>query len=88
MREEQRSLRIRAGRYVDRLERRGGRWGIVERVLVDEWNQINPMQERLGGPEKYVFGKRDRTDAVFAIREGRVARSAIGDPEEIASRKV
>lgn len=31
-------LTISGGRYVDRLERRDGRWGITDRVCVVEWN--------------------------------------------------
>jgi hypothetical protein len=31
-------MTISGGRYVDRLERREGRWAIVDRVCVVEWN--------------------------------------------------
>ena len=31
-------LTLSGGRYVDRLERRDGRWAIVDRVCVVEWN--------------------------------------------------
>ena len=31
-------LTLSGGRYVDRLERRNGRWAIVDRVCVVEWN--------------------------------------------------
>ncbi|WP_196248785.1 nuclear transport factor 2 family protein [Rhodococcoides fascians] len=85
---DDRFLRIRAGRYVDRLERRDGRWGIVERVLADEWNTVNEMPERLGGPEKYRFGTRDDSDPVWAIRRGRVARRHLSDVSEIGKRGV
>ncbi len=85
---DDRFLRIRAGRYVDRLERREGRWGIVERVLADEWNTVNEMTERLGGPEKYTFGTRDESDPVWAIRRGRVARRDLSDVAEIGNRRV
>jgi hypothetical protein len=32
------SVVLRGGRYLDRLERRGGVWAIVERVCLIEWN--------------------------------------------------
>jgi hypothetical protein len=32
------SVVLRGGRYIDRLERRRGTWGIVERVCLIEWN--------------------------------------------------
>ena len=31
-------MTLSGGRYVDRLERRDGRWAIVDRVCVVEWN--------------------------------------------------
>ncbi|WP_240492188.1 nuclear transport factor 2 family protein [Mycobacterium alsense] len=37
-REPANHLTLSGGRYVDRLERRDGRWGIVDRVCVVEWN--------------------------------------------------
>ena len=83
-----RHLRVRSGRYVDRLERRDGRWGIVERVLADEWNKVEPLIETLGGHERYRFGTRGADDPVFAIRHGRVARGELSDIAEVGSRKI
>ena len=40
-----RKTRIRAGRYLDRFERRGGAWQLVARTLVDEWGRIDPVSE-------------------------------------------
>jgi len=37
-REPPNHLTLAGGRYVDRLERRDGRWAIVDRVCVAEWN--------------------------------------------------
>jgi SnoaL-like domain len=31
------TLMVNGGRYLDRLERRDGRWGIVARVVISEW---------------------------------------------------
>ena len=40
-----RKTRIRAGRYLDRFERRQGRWQLVARTLVDEWSRIDAVSE-------------------------------------------
>ena len=39
----ERSTRIRAGRYLDRFERRSAGWRLVARTLVDEWSRIDPV---------------------------------------------
>jgi hypothetical protein len=83
-RETKRFIRIRAGRYVDRLERRQGVWGIVERVLLDEWNRVDETNESLGGPERYLFGQRGAADAVFRIKKERVAR----EPQDAGALKL
>lgn len=87
-RDGKRHLRVRAGRYVDRFERRDGQWRIIERVLADEWNRIDETVASLGGPERYRFGKRGAEDPVFAIREKRVARDELSDLAEVGSRSV
>ncbi len=38
-----RQLRMRAGRYVDRIERRDGRWRIADRVVVEDWCRFTPL---------------------------------------------
>jgi ketosteroid isomerase-like protein len=35
---EQEYLTMRAGRYLDRFERRSGRWGIARRTVADDWS--------------------------------------------------
>ena len=40
-----RKTRVRAGRYLDRWERRDGRWKLAARTLVDEWGRIDPVGE-------------------------------------------
>lgn len=37
-RDPEKPLTITGGRYIDRLERRSGRWGIVARVCLVEWS--------------------------------------------------
>jgi hypothetical protein len=50
------------GRYIDRFERREGRWGIARRLVVVDWNRTAPALEIL--PSK-VTGSRDRNDPVY-----------------------
>lgn len=40
-----RKTRIRAGRYLDRWERRGQGWKLFGRTLVDEWSRIDDVTE-------------------------------------------
>lgn len=86
-RDGKRYVRVRAARYVDRFERRNGRWKIAERVLTDDWNRVDEVVELLGGPERFRFGSKDTSDPVYRIREGRVAREPRNDLEEVASRR-
>jgi hypothetical protein len=53
---------IVAGRYIDRLERRNGKWGIVTRACLVEWNgELAPAQTAID-PELFLHGTWDRTD--------------------------
>lgn len=88
-RDGKRYVRVRAGRYVDRFERRNGRWKIAERVLTDDWNKVDELVEPLAGPDQFRFGTKDSTDPVFAIRKGRLARQPSADLEAVVkSRRV
>lgn len=40
-----RKTRIRAGRYLDRWERRGHGWKLFARTLVDEWGRLDEVAE-------------------------------------------
>lgn len=42
-----RKTRIRAGRYIDRFERRGGEWKLAARTMVDEWARIDAVGEAI-----------------------------------------
>ena len=72
-----RVLRIRAGRYIDRFERRDGRWAIAERVLADDWSRVQNADGVLDGGGAYRYGQRGTNDLVYAIRRGRVARGPL-----------
>jgi hypothetical protein len=42
-----RNTRIRAGRYLDRFERRAGHWRLSSRTFVDEWSRIDAVGEAI-----------------------------------------
>jgi hypothetical protein len=42
-----RKTRLRAGRYLDRFERRNGSWKLAARTLVDEWGRIDAVGESI-----------------------------------------
>lgn len=62
------SARIIAGRYIDRLEKRNGRWAIVlRRATVEiplEGKAILPNMNSLRG-SGYLEGSRDRSDPSY-----------------------
>lgn len=62
------STRSRAGRYLDRFERRDGAWKIAHRLVVDEWARLDQLQEV---PEDVGVhtGSRSLDDPVFHLRE-------------------
>lgn len=86
-RDGKRYVRVRAARYVDRFERRNGRWKIAERVLTDDWNRVDEVVEIHGGPDRFRFGSKDKSDAVYAIRKGRVARQPKDNLQEVVNRR-
>lgn len=59
------------GRYIDRLERRGGEWRIAKRQVMMDWNDNKVSGEIL---DQGMFatlrprGSRDCSDPVFANR--------------------
>jgi hypothetical protein len=51
-------------RYVDRFERRDGRWAIAHRVAVTEWSRVDDLEGRWRVPAALRHGTRDATDPV------------------------
>lgn len=52
------------GRYVDRMERRDGRWRIADRVCIREWDKVERFEPAF--PEgTFAEGRRDRTDLCY-----------------------
>ena len=63
------------GRYLDRFEKRGGIWKIARRMVVWDWSRVEPaaeswfdrMRTRAGAEDRYIFGRRDRSDPVYSF---------------------
>jgi ketosteroid isomerase-like protein len=55
-----------AGRYVDRFERRDGRWLIADRTFVFDWSRVDPLVEDYEAPPGAVRGVRDRSDPSYS----------------------
>ena len=61
------------GRYLDLFERRVGTWKIARRVVVWDCSRVEPaagswfdlMRQRPGADDRFVFGRRDRSDMVY-----------------------
>ncbi len=62
---------IAHGRYVDRMERRGGAWRIARRKMIVDYTRLDPV---LAGdpamPGGSGGGSRDRNDPSYAMRLG------------------
>ena len=69
--------RTRAVRFVDRFERRAGEWRISERVVVDEWNRVDRVVESQDDTSHFRYGAKDRSDPVYLIRQGPLARTEL-----------
>lgn len=64
--------RVRAGRYLDRFEKRGGVWRITRRQVVDDWSRTDPVGElpaEVGPQSNCRWGARDRTDPVYELSD-------------------
>lgn len=60
---------LTCSRYVDRFERRDGRWKIAARTLVADWKQFVPVPGDLPAPPaSQVTGRRGAEDFVFRER--------------------
>jgi ketosteroid isomerase-like protein len=54
---------IAAIRYVDRMERRDGEWRIARRVMILDWQRLDPVS---GVQVGMARGTRDRTDPSYS----------------------
>lgn len=62
--------RTRAGRYIDRFERRGGQWRIARRMVIDDWSRLDEVVAtavEVGRSNK--VGTRNRSDASYQLSQ-------------------
>jgi hypothetical protein len=71
---------IIGGRYLDRLERRGGRWAIVHRDCIYDWSRMEPAEARYwdwqygGDQPELLRGSNDQDDPLYTrlkVQRGR-----------------
>lgn len=62
---------VMGARYVDRFSKREGVWKIDERTVVLDWHKVENWagQEAQIPLELFTTGQRDRTDAIYIMRE-------------------
>jgi len=60
------ATRTRAGRYLDRWERRDGEWRILRRLLVEEWSRVDELPAPTAPPPGRV-GLRSKDDPVYSF---------------------
>lgn len=54
-----------SGRYLDRFERREGRWAIARRDLRCDWTRCDPTVEHMAG--SFIASARDRSDVLYQL---------------------
>ncbi len=62
------TVMVNGGRYLDRLERRGGRWGIVTRVVTTEWSATlegSGTADTSDSPPMFVPARMDKEDPSY-----------------------
>jgi hypothetical protein len=67
-------------RYVDRFERRAGRWRIAHRVVATEWRRVDPVPAGRGRGGVGVWGRRDGEDVINWIMSARPPAAAAAGP--------
>ncbi len=69
------ALWILGARYVDRFERRDGRWGVARRTLVKDWGDLCPIDDP--GGRGFRLQRRDRWDPSYERWEAFPADTAL-----------
>jgi len=57
--DEREPLKLHGGRYVDRFERRDGRWAIAARVSLNEWQHFATPEQKAGEQRRGIRQSRD-----------------------------
>jgi hypothetical protein len=50
-------------RYIDKWERRDGRWGLVHRLAVRDFDEMGPVKEM----QRHAVGTRDKSDPSYGV---------------------
>jgi hypothetical protein len=59
------------GRYLDRFERRDGRWGITERLVLMDWTRVGPTGPEWAGTATFPgSGVRDQDPSSAFLTQG------------------
>jgi len=59
----------RSLRYIDRWEKRDSVWRIFHRVVVENWNRVDPVPERIPNSENIAQCKDDKSDLSYHMFE-------------------
>lgn len=60
--------RTRAGRYLDRFERRDGTWRVASRRVIDDWSRLDAViQTAREVGDRNTHGRRSQTDASYEV---------------------
>lgn len=64
---ETRTVFLFAGRYIDRLDKRDGEWRIAHRVVVYDFDRIDPIDGAMPAEwtARFTSGRRDRDDLSY-----------------------
>ena len=59
-----------SSRYLDRVERRNGKWKIAYRTLIQDWKQLTEVTTQALQPkEGWIIGRRDGSDEMERVRK-------------------
>src|SRR5215475_5568501 len=59
----------RSLRYIDRWEKRGGEWRIFHRTVVENWNRVEAIVERVPNSQNIALCKDDKSDLSYHLFE-------------------
>jgi hypothetical protein len=62
---DEKTVAAGGGRYIDKLERRGGKWAISIRRFFMDWSFVVPYDSWLGREWDDIRGRRDRADPSY-----------------------
>ncbi|ATE65836.1 nuclear transport factor 2 family protein [Rhizorhabdus dicambivorans] len=61
-----------AGRYIDRFERRGGEWRLSSRIVIGDWDRLDPVERQVAGPLTEALAQPSRTPSDPSYASGRI----------------